>query len=226
MKLAGPEVPVAGVQERTRAGSGRSARRAGVHAARCAGRRRPGRCAARARVLARRRPGRRHARHPRADRARLRSGGSLPRGVGALPARARAPLSRRARGCARCRRPHRCARAPSSASMRRGSASAAIRPAAHWRRPRARRWRAPAARALALQLLLCPILDYSRLTGSRREFASRLSRRAGHTRSRPQALLARRHGSRRSARFAAARRRPLGIAADHHPHRRIRSAAR
>ena len=68
---------------------------------------------------------------------------------------------------------------------------------------------------LALQLLLCPILDYSRSTGSRREFAR------GYLVDRPRSITtwsttSRRDGSGRSARLAAARRRALGIAADRH----------
>ena len=98
----------------------------------------------------------------------------------------------------------------SSASTARASAYAATRRAARSRRRPARRPPAPAARALALQLLICPILDYSRSTASRREFAR------GYLLD--QATLdhdlkhyAPRDGPGRSSHLAAARRRLLPV---------------
>ena len=51
------------------------------------------------------------------------------------------------------------------------------------------RSRDPANRALALQLLICPILDYSR-RAARGRFRERVSHRRGHARARPRVLRA------------------------------------
>ena len=105
MKLSGPEVPVARAEDRTVPGA------AGPLAVRvytpldAAGRiaRGPG-------VLSRRRPRRGLDRHARTDRTRLGACGCLSCGIGGVPPRARAPLSRRSRGRPGGRRPHRLAR--------------------------------------------------------------------------------------------------------------------
>ena len=153
----------------------------------------------------------------------------LPRGLGGLPPRARAPFPAGLEDAPRRHRLHRRATRRTSASMPRGSASAATRPAPRWPRRPAR----PLARAagdprLALQLLICPILDYSRSTGSRARLRARLPGRSGHPRSRPASTTL--PGGRRSApipRISPLRAADLsGMPPHHHPHRRIRSAAR
>ncbi len=150
----------------------------------------------------------------------------VPGGFGRLPAGARTSLPGRARRrsggghCISVLTP------PISASTPRASASAAIPPGPRSRRRRPRPSPGSAARAWPCKLLICPILDYSRIHPLQARAGTRLSGRSGHARSRPPVLRAAGNQSGRPADFAAARPGCRGAAAHPDSHGGIRSAAR